>query len=277
MSTMQRITLIGMYNYDTDLFTNLSLPEGYDTQTFIDSLLLEHGEKCVMYTDVDFMKYSIGAVSRKWQLELGRIYDALTAEYDPISNYDRHEIISDSRGRKFNDKTSADYTDARTDNLQSKRTANLQDKRTADLQNQRTAGLTYTDSQTVAGTTEREVSAFDSSSYSPSEKNTYNNGTSTKTEAGLDTVKTTGTDTMDKTGTDTMNNTGTQNTRHAGTLSDRTGGETENSSHTAHMYGNIGVTTNVQMWSAEVQERFKNNLYGIAADIFARELTLGVY
>lgn len=261
MSTMQRLTLIGLYNYDSTLFDNLTLPEGYDKPTFIDSLLLEHGEKCVMYTDIDFMKYSIGAISRKWANELTRIYDALTAEYDPISNYDRHEEIKDSRGKKFNEKTEADYTDARTDNLQN--------KRTADLQDQRTAGLTYTDSQTVAGTTEREVSAYDSSSYAPSEKNTYNNGTSTKTETGLDTVKTSGTDTID--------NTGTSNTRHAGTLADKNGGETENYSHTAHMYGNIGVTTNVQMWTEEVKARFKYSLYSVATEIFANELTIGIY
>ena len=245
MSTMQRLTLIGMYNFDNTLFDSLTLPDGYDKPTFIDSLLLEHGEKCVLYTDVDFMKYSIGAVSRKWANELTRIYDALTAEYDPLSNYDRTEEIKDSRGKKFNEKTEGDYTDARTDNLQSKRTA----------------GLTNTDTQTIAGTTEREVSAYDSSSYAPSEKNTYNNGTSTRSE----------------TGTDTIDNTGTLNTRHAGTFADKNGGETENYSRSVHMYGNIGITTNVQMWTEEVRARFNNNLYGITADIFANELLIQIY
>ena len=59
MSTMQRLTLIGIYDYDPTLFDGLTLPDGYDKQTFIDSLLLEHGEKCVLYANPDFMKYSI--------------------------------------------------------------------------------------------------------------------------------------------------------------------------------------------------------------------------
>ena len=102
MSTMQRLTLIGMYNYDSTLFDNVTLPSGYDKQTFIDSLLLEHGEKCVQYSDVDFMKNALGAVSRKWYTELERLYKALTAEYDPTWNYDRHEEYDDTTGGSIN-------------------------------------------------------------------------------------------------------------------------------------------------------------------------------
>ena len=95
MSTIQRMTLIGMYHYDNTLFDNVSLPAGYDKETFINSLLLEHGEKCVMYTDVDFMKFSLGVVSRKWYHEFERIYVALNEEYNPLHNYDRHEEYKD--------------------------------------------------------------------------------------------------------------------------------------------------------------------------------------
>lgn len=98
MSTMQRLTLIGMYNYDNTLFDNVNLPSGYDKQTFVESLLLEHGEKCVQYADVDFMKLALGTVSRKWYTELDRLYKALTAEYDPTWNYDRHEEYDDTTG-----------------------------------------------------------------------------------------------------------------------------------------------------------------------------------
>ena len=101
MSTASRWTLIGMQMYEPSLFDTLELPEGYDKQTFIDALLLEHGEKCALYTDPDFMKYSIGIWSRKWTLELSRIYEALTAEYNPIYNYDRFEEISDGESRTY--------------------------------------------------------------------------------------------------------------------------------------------------------------------------------
>lgn len=98
MSTMQRISMIGLYNYDSTIFDKLTLPEGYSKETFINSLLLEHGEKLALYTDPDFMKSAIGIWSNKWALELSRIYEGLTAEYNPIYNYDRFEQIEDSEG-----------------------------------------------------------------------------------------------------------------------------------------------------------------------------------
>ena len=138
MSTMQRLTLIGMYNFDSSLFDNVTLPEGYDKETFIESLLLEHGEKCVLYTDVDFMKYSLGAVSRKWQHELKRIYEALSAEYNPIWNYDRNEEYKDITERH--------------------------------------SGGDVTTSQPESGVDESKVSAFNSSSYQPERQTTTNAG-----------------------------------------------------------------------------------------------------
>ena len=109
MSTMQRLTLIGIYDYDPTLFDGLSLPEGYDKQTFIDSLLLEHGEKSVLYSNPEFMKFSIGAWGRKWFMELERIYGALSAEYDPIYNYDRYEEYTDNEGRKYKSEVEAGH------------------------------------------------------------------------------------------------------------------------------------------------------------------------
>ena len=138
MSTMQRLTLIGMYNYDSSLFDNVTLPEGYNKETFIESLLLEHGEKSVLYTDVDFMKYSLGAVSRKWQHELKRIYDALSAEYNPIWNYDRNEEYKDTTERH--------------------------------------SGGDVTTSQPESGVDETKVSAFNSSNYQPERQTTTNAG-----------------------------------------------------------------------------------------------------
>lgn len=112
MSTMQRMTLIGLYNYeqnfDVDLFKNLALPDGYDKPTFVNSLLLEHGEKCVLYTNPDFFMQAIGIWSSKYSLELSRIYEALTAEYNPIWNYDRNEEWSDEGTGKTESESSGD-------------------------------------------------------------------------------------------------------------------------------------------------------------------------
>ncbi len=196
MSTYAKITLIGLYHYDATLFDNLALPTGYDSQTFIDTLLLEHGEKPVLYPDFDFMKFSIGAVSRKWAEELKRIYDVLTAEYNPIENYDRHEDITD------------DYIH----------------------------GTTATTERLTDETTEDKVSAFNESTYQPDRKTIISGGKVSNTMAGKDTTD-----------------------------------------HDGHVHGNIGVTTSQQMIESEIDLRTKNNIYEIAARVFANELLIQIY
>ena len=192
MSTMQRLTLIGMYNYDPTLFDNVTLPDGYNKQDFIDAFLLEHGEKCVQYSDVNFMKFSLGVVSRKWYNELERIYRALTADYDPTWNYDRREEYDDTTGGTINNTQPEDATQTRT------------------------------------------VAAFNSSAYEPDSQDKSNIG-HTKTESS------------------------------------------GNIHHEAHLYGNIGVTSTMALITEELKLRTKNNLYDIAARIFANELLIQIY
>lgn len=160
MSTMQRLTLIGLSNYDSTLFDNLELPEGYDKETFINSLLLEHGEKCVLYSNPAFMKDAITLWGRKWSLELTRIYEALTAEYDPIYNYDRYEEYTDEEKRELNTTSSAGHTAKDTPNYNTVRDTN------------------------TSATTERTVSADNSGGYQPDWKETVNGGKNTDTTSG---------------------------------------------------------------------------------------------
>ena len=91
MSHIPRLTMIGMYNYDSTIFDGLTLPEGADKSVFVNSFLLEYGECRTLYPDVDFTKLAIANFSRKWSEEIERIYTTLTAEYNPIHNYDRYE------------------------------------------------------------------------------------------------------------------------------------------------------------------------------------------
>lgn len=169
MSTSQRLTLIGLYNYDNTLFDNLSLPTGYDKDTFINALLLEHGEKCVLYSNPEFLKMAIGTWSGKWSLELSRIYESLTAEYNPIHNYDRYE--------KYEDK---DETDRTTTNK-------------PDYTNTQTNDYDVVSEQNTDAETEHKVSAYNSSSYEPSSKDISNTGKSTVSNDGTITNKVTGT------------------------------------------------------------------------------------
>lgn len=92
-----KLTMIGLYEYDPTIFDNLSLPEGLDKDTLVDNILLRSGEFEVIYPDTDFMKFSIGAWSRKWNATMVRWLTALSIEYNPLENYDRYEHWTDER------------------------------------------------------------------------------------------------------------------------------------------------------------------------------------
>ena len=92
-----KLTMIGLYEYDPQIFANLTLPEGLDKDTLIDNILLRSGEFEVIYPDADFMKFSIGAWSRKWSATITRWVTALAIEYNPLENYDRYEHWTDER------------------------------------------------------------------------------------------------------------------------------------------------------------------------------------
>ena len=92
-----KLTMIGLYEYDPTIFDNLSLPEELDKDTLVDNILLRSGEFEVIYPDADFMKFSIGAWSRKWSATITRWVTALSLEYNPLENYDRYEHWTDER------------------------------------------------------------------------------------------------------------------------------------------------------------------------------------
>ena len=136
------MTLIGLYNYDNNLFDLLTLPASLDKDTLVDNLLLRSGQFEVLYPDPDFMKFSIGAWSRKWQATFQRWVDALAIEYDPLENYDRREEWTDKR----HGASAESDTENRT-------------------QNGKTHGAT---SGSTNSTTTHNVSAYDSSTLQPS-------------------------------------------------------------------------------------------------------------
>ena len=303
-----KMTLIGMYNYRNDIFSELVLPTGIDADLFKNALLMKGGEFEVLYPDPDFLKYSIKIWSSKWFRTFSEWLRGTEQRWNPIYNYDRFEESRNENRKEFDSKTTADYSDQRKVDLDDTRTADLTEKRTADLEDEnikyltdkRTADLNEktvfdnadTTTQTDQMTTEHQVAAYDSSSYSPSSKDIVNNGqskidhtgdvtnattgTDINEHSGTDTMKHTGTDTTEHTGTDIMKHTGTDNTAHKGTLSDNTGSEQTHDIHEAHLYGNIGVTTSAAMLK-EFYDVSSWSLYDHMSDVFISELLIPVY
>ena len=190
------------------------------------------------------------------------------AEYDPISNYDMEETMTD-------DETVTEYgrTNVRTDDTQSQRTDDTQSQRTDDTMNERTDDTTLlhtqnlthvksgTETQAPAITVETgdSVYGFNSATAVPSTDRTeVSSGQDTKTynvtdtDTDSQTDKATGTVSTSNTGTVTEENTGTVTVENTGTVrSADTGSDTQTRNYTLTRKGNIGVTTSQQLLQAE--------------------------
>ena len=222
MSHIARITLIGLYNYDSSLFDNLQFPEGADKETFINSLLLEHGEKPVIYSNPDFMKFAIGVWSKKYYNTIEHIIEALNAEYNPIHNSDRYEEIFENR--KNNTENSGTDTTTTTLNSETESSGN---------------------NNSIA---ENQVSAYNQADYTPDNKSDTDS-------------------TFSNTGSDNQH--GSSELEHGHKIN-----TDDNFTRSAHLYGNIGITTSQEMVTAEINLRIQYNLYSIISNLFADDFIL---
>ena len=101
-----KMTLMGLYQWNNELFKNLELPDDLDAGILIDNILVRYGEFEVLYADFEFNQYMIGAWSRKWADTFQRWVDALAIEYNPLENYDRKEDWTDTRNGSTSGETS---------------------------------------------------------------------------------------------------------------------------------------------------------------------------
>lgn len=149
-----------------------------------------------------------------------KLYATLELEYNPISNYDMTEVMTDDTRV-----TEYGHTDTQTDNLTHQKTGT--DTRTPNTTETRTPAITETQEHNVQG--------FNSSDYQPSDKTVTD-------ETGTETTALTGTDTTQYNTTD----------RDTGTRGRVEGGvDTDTRNYTLTRTGNIGVTTSQQMIESE--------------------------
>jgi len=102
-----KLTLNGLYQFDNSLFDNLELPSELTKDTCIQVILEKCGEFPLLYPDFDYMKYAIGVFSKKWEWTLNKWAKAINIEYDPLYNFDRHEIYTDTSKTKAESNTNA--------------------------------------------------------------------------------------------------------------------------------------------------------------------------
>lgn len=208
------VSYLGLYNYDSTIFDDFALPNSVASRKaeFVDEILSELGQLEALYPNAEVFKRILKAWSNTRLTEWQRVETALTAEYNPIHNFDRKE----------------DYTDTNTE------------KETG------TSNSTSSTESTANGTNESTESetAFNTESFKNRTKN-----------AGTDTA------TSNASATNKSDNTVTRET---------------NVKHTAHLYGNIGVTTSQQMITEELTMR-RSDLESYIIDDFKHRFCLMVY
>lgn len=133
------LSVMGLYEYDNNLFQGLQLPEGLDREAAINEILLQCAELEVVYPSIDIMKLAITTWSVANQYTWQKLYDTMVVEYNPIWNVDATVSIDrDATGtgnatdavKGFNSNTWAesdktDTSSAATEDVTERRTGNI--------------------------------------------------------------------------------------------------------------------------------------------------------
>ena len=101
-----KITLLGLYEFDNDLFVNLTMPTitvpaDHDPvvvlpskDTLVSVILEKSADFPALYPDVDFMKFMIGVWAKNCEYMMRKLWETQMYNYNPIYNYDKTGSIS---------------------------------------------------------------------------------------------------------------------------------------------------------------------------------------
>lgn len=88
MAAKAKLSVLGLYRWNNDVFKNMAMPEGIDGEILTWKILEDCAELEILYSDPEYMQASIynwsSAMLPNWQ----KMYEALTAEYNPVWNKD---------------------------------------------------------------------------------------------------------------------------------------------------------------------------------------------
>lgn len=234
---MPRITLYGMLQYDKTLFDGVVLPAGLNRDILINEIISRSGDLFPYYQAPPMLKINISYWFLRRRYDFEQMFKALTATYNPIENYDRHETSSRNYTNSGRDVTERKYTD----------------------ENKRVDTTTLgTQTTTIsAGESTEAVSAYNTNEYTNRNK-TGNSRNDTTSNSGADKY-------VNSTNTSADDN----STVNYGAVRDET--------EVLRAHGNIGVTTNQEMISAEEDMRVKYDLYAMIAELFEHEFIVQIY
>lgn len=116
VNEMHQGGILAIIDYDPTVFDGIELPEDEDgnevasLQDIVDHILYKYGNAPLFSPDPAVLKYYITSWSNRRVKIWERFYKAISAEYNPLENYDRHEKADDdfSPGATYEQQISAD-------------------------------------------------------------------------------------------------------------------------------------------------------------------------
>lgn len=228
---MAMLSIVGLYNYDPDIFDQFQVPEGMDRQLVIDGILFHCAELPLLYTDPTFMKLAIS----QWRRQEAKIWDKLYAtenlDYNPIWNVDA--TIEETGAREHDRNNTIERTNR--ENTTGTTTETVDGRNTQTTNNQETG------TSTGNGTTTESTAGFNSGTWANHNKEDVDSTSETTRNVTGEVVEN-----IDSDNTTSLNNqtTGAENVSEGESLD-------ENTHLLTRRTGNIGVTTTQQMIQAE--------------------------
>ena len=90
------LTITGLYNYDNTIFDGWVVPEGVDLAELKNNILYECSGLELTIPTPDLFKICTSSWCRRKARSWERALASMTAQYNPIHNYDRNETISEA-------------------------------------------------------------------------------------------------------------------------------------------------------------------------------------
>ena len=282
------LTMIGIYNFDSTIFDGLLFPAGINKDTAVNEILSRCGEFEILYPNISFLKQMITHWGNKHYRTFDKWIKALEIEFEPLYNYDRYEEYLDEKINNGNvtsksnskDNTTNQNSNSIVDSAVDNKSDNVSENEHV-TERGNSASQTNTDSNSNETDT-RSVSAYDSATYQPREQEVKSINSSQSGNGAAQNENDSEKNRTENINSNLAHNATSESQGNAAsssennTESNTNSNNTEHSKHTAHLYGNIGVTTSTQMLEDYIRvERF--NIYEQIADIFVDEFCLMVY
>lgn len=175
MSRGATMSILGLWQWDHSIFDLMQFPAYQDGETLheftqddkqllIDNLMSECAELEILYPNPTVMKNMIGLWSGKELPTWNRVYRAALTDYNPIENYHRNEIATQTLNHfeqhSGNDVNSATGTDTETGKLAAYDTGTLADHDQTSMLHGRTDTFTHGEKLQHGGTIGNNVEAF---------------------------------------------------------------------------------------------------------------------